>query len=92
MWRDILDYGRQLLELTQTVESNKKRIKELGDEVEQLSEAVRNMTYIVQHEVASLRQEMQHLRETERQARESEILPIKNAILRSGRQLPPADE
>lgn len=40
MWRDILDYGRQLLELTQTTQNNKRRIKELSEEVKQLAGVV----------------------------------------------------
>ncbi len=61
MWREILDYGRQLLTLTQTTERNTEDIKELRQEVEQLSAAMRHMAYTFQHEISSLRQEIQHL-------------------------------
>ncbi len=91
MWRDILDYGRQLLELTQTAQNNKRRIKELSEENKRLADAVEGMTYFVQHEVSTLRLEMQHLRESEKAARENEILRFENTVLRAGHQLPPAN-
>lgn len=91
MWREILDYGRQLLMLTQTTERNTEDIKELRQEFDQLAGVTRHLTYTLQHEIASLRQEIQHMRESERQARENEMLRIENALLRSGKQLPPGN-
>ncbi len=92
MWRDILDYGRQLLELTQTTNRNSEEIKELRKELRPFTDVVQNLAYTMQSEVSLLRQEMQHLRESERAARENEMLRIENALLRSGRGLPPSEQ
>lgn len=92
MWREILDYGRQLFALTETTQQNSEDIEKLQQGFDELSETVSQLVMIMQHENTSIRQEIQHLRETERQARENEILRIENALLRAGRQLPPDTE
>jgi len=83
MWRELLDYGRQLVGLTENSARNTADIKELRQVIDQLSTIVHDNAVASQHEFAALRQKIQHLRE-------NEILRIENALLRAGAPLPPA--
>lgn len=92
MWRDILDFARQLLTLSITSEQNTQEIKALRQQVGDLAELQRASNFKLRHEIESLRKDLQHYRESERQERKTELLQIENMLLRSDRQLPPATD
>ena len=77
MFRDILEFARQLLTLTQTTEQNKLEIKELRQELERLTAVVQRLAY-----------EFRHGMSEERHEREKMAMRLEIQILRSDRRLP----
>lgn len=92
MWRDILDFARQLLTLTGTSEQNTQEIKALRQQLGELAELQRVSNFKLHHEIESMRKDIGHYQERERQERKTELLQIENMLLRSDRQLPPVKD
>mgnify|MGYP001079819281 CR=1 FL=1 len=85
MWRNLYDLAKRLLNISEGLQQNRADIKEMQKEISLLGSAIQQL----HHEIQSVRQELQHVVTSERQERKTEILQIENAILRSGKQLPP---
>jgi len=81
VFKQLLDYVRQLFAVTQTLEENKQEIKELRQEVEQLTDAVRHLAY-----------ELRYSLNDEKHEREKLALKLENEMLRFERRLPPPRE
>lgn len=101
MWRNVLDYSKQLFSLTRDTQQNKENIKELRQEIKE-----------VRQELAALRQEMnqtrlefgelirvvEHIayrtqrdRENTQHEYEKLLLRLQLALKDVGRELPPSD-
>ncbi len=50
MWREIYDYGRQVLSLAKTTEQNQEEIEELRQEVKELTAVVQRMAFEFQRQ------------------------------------------
>lgn len=79
--KQLLDYVRQLFALTQTLEENKREIKELRQEVEQLTGVVRHLAYDLRFSLND-----------EKHEREKLVLKLENEMLKFERRLPPSKE
>jgi archaellum component FlaC len=78
MWREIYDYGKQLLSLARTTEQNQEDIEELRQEIKELTAVVQRLAF-----------EFQRLSENEKHERDKMMLQLENHLLRSERGLPP---
>ena len=79
MWREIYDYGKQLLSITTTTEQNQKDIEELQQQVKDLTAAVHRLSF-----------EFRRLSENEKHERDKMMLQMEIGLLRSERGLPPS--
>ncbi|MEO6908526.1 MAG: hypothetical protein ABI210_11610 [Abditibacteriaceae bacterium] len=79
MWREIYNYGKQLINLASTTEQNQGDVEKLRLEVKELSSAVQHLAY-----------EFKRLSDNERHEREKMLLRLENHLLRFERGLPPS--
>ena len=79
MWKQFLDFIRQVFKLTETTQDNSNKIKNLQAQHEAVIAALQHLGY-----------EMQRLDERERHEREKLELRLEIERLRAARALPPA--
>jgi predicted RNase H-like nuclease (RuvC/YqgF family) len=60
MWRQLYDYGKQLLTLTQRTERNQQEIQELRQEVKELTAAVQHLYYEFQRMNDTMKHEQEN--------------------------------
>lgn len=81
MWKQFLDFIRQVFKLTETAQDNSNKIKNLQEQHETLIAAIQRLGY-----------EVQRLDERERHEREKLELRLEIERLRAERVLPPAEK
>jgi hypothetical protein len=79
--KQLLEYIRHLLTLTQAIEQNRQETKELQQQVEQLTEIVQGLAYDLRYSLND-----------EKHEREKLVLRLENELLRFERRLPQPDE
>ena len=85
MWKQFYAVIKQLLLLTHQTDENREQIKELRHQVRELASAMERLAY----EVHRIDEKVDYYARNEAQERENLILRLENALLKSGRQLPP---
>lgn len=86
MWKEAVNFAKQLFSLTRDVQQNKEDIKELRSEVKQLRQEFNELTRVVERLVV----EWRHDRERAEAERRVLLLEIENRFLRYERGLPPS--
>ena len=76
LWRQLIDYARQVMSLTEKTEQNAAQIRELQHEVRDLAAALQRLAY-----------EVHRMQENEAHEREKMQLRLENALLRFERRL-----
>ena len=83
MWKQFYAAIKQLLLLTHQTDENREQIKELRHQVREFASAIERLAY----EVRRIDEKVDYYARKEAQEREN----LKNALLKSGRQLPPEE-
>ena len=85
MWKQIIEFGKQIFSLTQKVNQHDIRIERLQEQMTETQEALKALVLVAQQ----MQAEMRHDRDVAARDRENLILRLENYLLRSERQLPP---
>jgi predicted nucleic acid-binding Zn-ribbon protein len=86
MWKELWEFGKQLLSLTRETQQSKADIASLQRELKEVRQELRMLAEAVHF----LRFEQQRDRENAAHEREKLLLRLENAFLRLERRLPPA--
>jgi hypothetical protein len=86
MWKELWEYGKQLLSLTRETQQSRAEIASLQRELKEVRQELRLLAEAVQF----LRFEQQRDRENAAHERDKLLLRLENAFLRQERRLPPA--
>lgn len=78
MWKQLLNFGKQIISLTRKTQEHDADIKEIRQELRALSETLQQMQF-----------EQRHDRDMAARDRENLLLRLENYLLRSERGLPP---
>ncbi len=87
MWKQFLDFSKQVIALTQKSRQHEADIKEVQQDLKELRNEVRALTQIIQE----VKWEQRHDRELAARDREILILRLENYMYRSERSLPPPE-
>ena len=87
MWKQFYAAIKQLLLLTHQTDENREQIKELRHQVREFASAIERLAYEVRH----IDEKVDYYARNEAQERENLNLRVENALLKSGRQLPPGE-
>ncbi len=85
MWKQLYAAIKQLLLLTHQTDENREQIKELRHQVREFASAMERLVY----EVHRIDEKVDYSARNEAQERENLSLRLENALLKTGRQLPP---
>lgn len=86
MWKEILEYTNRVINLSQKQKQHEEDIKSLRQEMKALTMRVDQLTDAVQQIAFELRR----TQEVSAKDRENLLLRMELALLKSGRELPPA--
>ncbi len=88
MWKQFLDFSKQVIALTRRSQQHETDIKEVRQEMKELRDELRALTKVVQQ----IQWEQRHDRDIAARDRENLILRLENYLLRAERGLPPGNE
>lgn len=83
MWKQLYEWARQLVSLSQDTERNRADIKDLREEFDRLTAIVQKLAF----EVQRLSEKIDYAREAEISEREKMALKIENEMLKFERRL-----
>jgi chromosome segregation ATPase len=93
VWKQIIDFGRQLFTLTARVQKHEEDIKDLRQGLKEVRDEIRETNRkldLLAVVVQRLDLRLDHERETAARDRENLILRLDNTLLRFERRLPPS--
>ncbi len=90
MWKQLLDFGKQLMSLTREVQQTKEAIKAQGEEIKDIRKELIRLAEIVQE----VRFDGQRAADNAAHERENLMLRLENALLKFERRMlpPPSSE
>src|SRR5438309_2058381 len=92
MWKEILEYLRQIITLTERTEKNRNEIAALQKELAEFAKATERQFAGVGLEFQRLNERINSLEKEIRNERQVILLQLENRLLRAKLQLPPADD
>lgn len=92
MLKDILEYLRQALVLTERTEKNRAEIATLQKEFANFAKATEKQFAGIKFELQHLNERIDNLEKNIQQERKIMLLQLENRLLRAKLQLPPADD
>ena len=84
MWKEILGFAKQVIDLTKKVDDHEADIKELRQENREIREELKKVIFLLQQ----LSFDIKHARETEQSEREKLALQLTIKLLEFERHLP----
>jgi hypothetical protein len=88
MWKQLLEFGKQLFSLTRETQQNKTDLAALRQELKEMREELKRLAEVVQQ----LKFDQQRDRENEAHEREKLLLRLEVWRLQFERQLPPGED
>ena len=85
MWKQFLEFSKQVIALTRKSQQHESDIKEVQQELKDLTKEVRALAQAIQE----IKWEQRHDRDMAARDRENLILRLENYLLKNNRGLPP---
>ena len=92
MWKEILEYLRQIVTLTERTEKNRNEIAALQKELADFAKATEKQFASIKLEFQRLNERITSFEKDIQNERKLILLQLENRLLRAKLQLPPADD